>query len=172
MSQSKPNPQRAQALRNLYEQAQQAAQEMAIRLKRAQAEQAQAEAKLLSLRQFEGQYRGQLAELEQRGGNWGAVRDLRAFIDRLAAAQAAQRDEIVSARTRCEDHLRAWTGARQKEKAFEVLLAQEQGLAQAVMRQRQQSDLQEWALNRQSGFADSFTDSQNSRFGNPGTGRR
>ncbi|MBW8075126.1 flagellar FliJ family protein, partial [Metallibacterium scheffleri] len=108
MSQSKPNPQRAQALRNLYEQAQQAAQHSAIRLKRAQAEQTQAEGKLHSLQQFERQYRSQLAELEQRGGSWGAVRDLRAFIDRLGAAQAAQRDEIMNTRTRCEEHLRAW----------------------------------------------------------------
>ena len=145
MSQSKPNPQRAQALRNLYEQAQQAAQHSAIRLKRAQAEQTQAEGKLHSLQQLKRQYRSQLAELEQRGGSWGAVRDLRAFIDRLGAAQAAQRDEIMNTRTRCEEHLRAWTAARQKEKAFEVLLAQEHGLAQAVLRQRQQSDLHECA---------------------------
>lgn len=172
MSDSSSHPQRIQTLRNLHEQAQRAGQELAVRLRRAQAEQAQAENKLRSLEQFFAQYRQQLVDVERRGGAWSQVRDLRNFIDRLAAAQAQQRGDVERARAHCAEHLRAWTAARQKEKAFEVLLAQEQGTVLAQQRKRQQADLQEWSLNRQTGFGDSFTDSQNSRFGETRRTRR
>jgi flagellar FliJ protein len=172
MSQQQANPQRMQTLRNLHEQAQQEGHRVAVQLKRAQAEQAQAEAKLGQLQQFADQYLRQLSELERAGGAWSAVRDMRSFLERIAAAQAAQRTEIEAARARCAEQLRAWTAMRQKEKAFEVLLAQEQGLMLTQQRKRQQVDLQEWSLNRRDPFADSFTDSQNSRFGDTGTRRR
>ena len=172
MTQNQASSQRAQTLRNLHEQAQQEGQRVAVLLKRAQAEQAQAQAKLGQLQQFAEQYRRQLAELERNGGAWSAVRDMRSFLERIGAAQQAQRGEIERASERCAEQLRAWTAMRQKEKAFEVLLAQEQGLLLTQQRKRQQADLQEWALNRPDAFADSFTDSQNSRFGDTGTRRR
>ncbi len=172
MSELHPNPQRVQTLRNLHEQAQRAGQELAVRLRRAQAEQLQAENKLRSLEQFSAQYRQQLEEQERRGGAWSQVRDLRAFLDRLAAAQAQQRSEVERARGACAAQQQAWTAARQKEKAFEVLLAQEHGVALAQQRKRQQADLQEWSLNRRPGFADSFSDSQNSRLGDTRPSRR
>ncbi|MDE2121814.1 MAG: flagellar FliJ family protein, partial [Betaproteobacteria bacterium] len=118
MSDSSSHSQRIQTLRNLHEQAQRAGQELAVRLRRAQAEQAQAENKLRSLDQFAAQYRQQLGDVERRGGAWSQVRDLRSFLDRLAAAQAQQRTEIERAHANCAEHLRAWTAARQKEKAF------------------------------------------------------
>ena len=172
MSQNPANPQRLQTLRNLHEQAQQEGNRVAVQLKRAQAEQAQAEAKLRQLQQFAEQYQRQLGDIERGGGAWSAVRDMRSFLERIGAAQALQRREIEAARERCAEHMRAWTALRQKEKAYEVLLAQEQGLLMAQQRKRQHADLQEWALNRRDAFGDSFTDSQNSRFGDTGTGRR
>ncbi len=164
-----PNLQRIQTLRNLHEQAQRAGRELAARLQRAQAEQARAEDKLRSLEQFSLQYREQLGELQRRGGAWSQVRDLRGFLDRLAAAQAQQRVELERVRQACAEQLRAWTSARQKEKAFEVLLAQEEGVLHVVQRKRQQVELQDWTLNRERGAGDAFSDSQNSHFGNTGS---
>lgn len=160
-----------QTLRNLHEQAQQEGHRIAVLLRRARAEQAQAEGKLQNLQQFAEQYQRQLAEAERSGGTWGAVRHLRSFLDRIGAAQAAQRAEIERTRERCNEQLHAWTAVRQREKAFEVLLAQEQGLALVSQRRRQQADLQEWSLNPRSGFTDGFSDSQNSNFGETGPRR-
>ncbi len=153
-----------QMLREMLDHAQQAAQDCARALQRAQSEQTQAEAKLRNLQEFAEQYRLQLAEQQSRGGEWSRVRDLRGFLDRVAAAQAAQRVEVERAIARCGEHMRAWTSARQKHKAYEVLLAQEEGLALAQRRKVQQAELQDWSLNRRPGFADSAPDSQNSRF--------
>lgn len=168
---SSASSRRLQTLRDLLEQAQRAAQEIAITVKRAQTEQQRAEAKLRNLQQYAEQYRRQLREREQAGAQWSLVRDLRGFLDRLAAAQVAQRGEVERSREQCAEHLRAWTSARQKEKAYEVLLAQEQGVALAQQRRRQQADFQEWSLNRQPAFGDSAADAQGSRFGDTGTTR-
>ena len=169
---SSASTRRLQTLRELLEQAQRAAQEIAVAVKRAQLEQQRAEAKLQNLHQYGEQYRRQLLERERAGAPWSQVRDLRGFLDRLAAAQAAQRDEVERNREQCAEQLRAWTSARQKEKAYEVLLAQEQGVALAHQRRRQQADFQEWSLNRRPAFGDSAVDTQGSRFGDTGTTRR
>ena len=170
-SSSNPSTRRLQTLRELLEQAQRAGQELAVAVKRAQAEQQRAEAKLQNLQQYAEQYRRQLAEVERAGGAWSQVRDLRGFLERLAVAQAAQRGEVERSRGQCAEQLRAWTAARQKEKAYEVLLAQEQGVALAQQRRRQQADFQEWSLNRQPGFGDSAADTQGSRFRDTGSTR-
>ncbi len=168
---SSASTRRSQVLRDLLEQAQRAAQEIAVAVKRAQVEQQRAEAKLQNLQQYAEQYRLQLAERERAGAPWSQVRDLRGFLDRLAAAQAAQRGDVERSREQCAEHLRAWTTARQKEKAYEVLLAQEQGVALAQQRRRQQADFQEWSLNRRPVFGDSAADTQGSRFGDTGPTR-
>ena len=80
------------------------------------------------------------------------MRDLRGFIDRIDAGITAQQAEIAGAQRALADLTAQWTAARQREKAFEVLIDQHQAQQRQGQKASALRNLQEWALRRASQF--------------------
>lgn len=147
------NPQRIQALQTLHSQAVEVGQQIALNLKQIRGQHEQAVQKYDSLMSYAQQYRQQLQEIEVQGGDWSKVRDLRAFIAKVGAALAAQQAEINRLQSLHDAQRQAWTSSRQREKAYELLLAQQHVFVKAHEQQQAQHDIQEWALSPQSQFS-------------------
>lgn len=139
--------QRIHALEVLHDRAVESARDGAQLLGRIKADQQRAEDKLTQLQEFTQQYRDRLCEMETRGGTWSELRDIRAFIARLDGAQAAQASEISRIAAQCERATLDWTEQRRREKAFELLLAQQHDMVRAQALRRESDELQEWNLN-------------------------
>jgi flagellar FliJ protein len=143
---------RLDTLRTLHAQAEQASQAAAQAVGQQQQVLQAAQRKLAQLQSYAAQYRGQIAALGSSAAMWSQVRDLRAFVERIDAAIALQQEEIGRQQQRLEELKSQWAAARQREKAFSVLIDQ----LQAQQRQQQKTsvvkNLQEWAARRVSQF--------------------
>ncbi|MDE2128441.1 MAG: flagellar FliJ family protein [Betaproteobacteria bacterium] len=155
-------PQRIEALQTLHAQAAELGQQIALALKQLKAQHEQAMQKHDSLLSYAQQYRQHLQAIEAQGGDWSKVRDLRAFIAKVGAALAAQQAEINRLQTLHAEQQQAWASARQREKAYELLLAQQHVFVKAHQQRQAQHEMQEWALSPQSQF--STTTQQPTRF--------
>lgn len=162
MSHSNVTPQRIEALQTLHGQAVETGQQIALTLKHLKVQHEQAVEKYDSLQNYAQQYRQQLQLLETQGGDWSQVRDLRTFIAKIAAAVAAQHAEINRLQAMHDEQRMAWTSARQREKAYELLLAQQHVFVKTREQKQAQHEMQEWALSPQSQF--STTTQQPTRF--------
>lgn len=149
MQRSGQTGQRIQALETLHERAVERAGGLARILGTIRAEHQRAIDRLAQLEDYARQYREQLSRAETQGGAWSIVRDMRAFIARLDAAQAAQRAEIERIVARCDAASAEWTEERRREKAFELLITQQHGILRAQAVRREFDELQEWSLNPQ-----------------------
>ncbi|NNM66082.1 MAG: flagellar protein FliJ [Burkholderiales bacterium] len=152
MPQTSATPQRIEALRSLHSQAVETGQHLALDLKQTQVQHDQARDKLDNLRNYASEYRRQLQALESQGGDWSKVRDLRGFITKVDAAQTAQLAEINRIQALHAEKSKAWAAARQREKAYELLLAQQHVHVKSLAQKRALAEMQDWALNPQSHF--------------------
>ena len=145
MASTKPDPQRLNALQLLHERASDQGRELARALGQAQNEHAQAVQQLRNLQAYAAQYRSQLAALEGAGGAWVKVREMRAFIARIDAAQTAQREEIARIEALQAQRSREWADARQQEKAFEMLIGKHHEAVRGYEQRRFMQEIQEWS---------------------------
>lgn len=153
--------QRIDVLKTLYAQAVEAGNQLAVDLKQSQSLHQQSLDKMQHLQTYAQQYRRQLQDLEAAGAAWSKVRDLRTFIAKVDEALVAQQAEIGRVEARRAEKTQAWTAARQREKAYELLLAQQQVFVKTAAQKQAQHELQEWGLNPQSQFV---TTTQPTRF--------
>ncbi len=145
MAVNKPDPQRLAALQLLHERASDQGRDLARALGQAQAQHAQALQQLRNLQAYTAQYRSELAALEAAGGAWVKVREMRAFIARIEAAQAAQREEIARIEALQAQRSREWSDARQQEKAFEMLIDKHHEALRGYENKRFVQELHEWS---------------------------
>ena len=145
MASTKPDPQRLNALQLLHERASDHGRELARALGQAQTQHAQAVQQLHNLQGYAAQYRSQLAALEAAGGAWVKVREMRAFIARVDAAQTAQREEIARIEALQAQRSREWADARQQEKAFEMLIGKHHEAERGYEQRRFMQEIQEWS---------------------------
>ncbi len=155
MSQARPDPQRVASLRLLREQAEEAARALAEALGAIRGEQRREQEKLANLHGFIAHYRKELEVIQRSGIMWARVREVRAFIARLEGAQVAQEAEIQRMARLLEEKTNEWAVARQREKAFEILISQQESAAMAYARKQELDALQEWNLNVAATFATS-----------------
>jgi len=145
-------PQRLQTLQTLHTQAAEASQTAAQAVGKQQQTLRAAQAKLEQLQGYAAQYRDQMQAAGTTATPWSQVRDLRGFVQRIEAAVAAQQAEVQRQQHVLAERSAQWAAARQREKAFEVLIEQ----YQAQQRQGQNisaiKSLQDWALRRASQF--------------------
>ncbi|MGC9162181.1 MAG: flagellar export protein FliJ [Thiomonas sp.] len=144
--------QRLDTLQALYAQAEQASLAAGQAVGQQQERLRSAQAKLEQLQSYAAQYREQIAALGATGAPWSQVRDLRGFVDRIDAAIAAQRAELARQQQRLAEITAQWAAARQREKAFAVLIEQHQAQSRLVQKRSALKNLQDWALRRASQF--------------------
>jgi flagellar export protein FliJ len=145
MASTRPDPQRLNALQLLHERATDHGRELARALGQAQAQHAQALQQLHNLHAYAAQYRSQLAALEAAGGAWVKVREMRAFIARIDAAQTVQREEIARIEAMQAQRSREWADARQQEKAFEMLIGKHREAVRGYENHRFMQEIQDWS---------------------------
>lgn len=145
-------PHRLDTLQALHNQALEASQKIGLSVGKQQEALRQAQAKLEQLHRYAAQYREQMQVLGTVGTAWSQVRDLRGFIDRIDAGITAQQAEIAGTQRALADLTAQWTAARQREKAFEVLIDQHQAQQRQGQKASSLKNLQEWALRRVSQF--------------------
>lgn len=144
--------QRLDTLQTLHAQAEQTSQAAGQAVGQQQEHIRSAQAKLEQLQSYVAQYREQIAALGAAGAPWSQVRDLRGFVDRIDAAIAAQRTELTRQQQRLAELTAQWAAARQREKAFAVLIEQHQAQSRLVQKRSALKNLQEWAVRRASQF--------------------
>ena len=144
--------QRLETLQTLHGQAAQASGKLAVAAGAQQQALRQAQAKLEQLQRHAAGYRDEAQRVGAAGTSWSRVRDLRGFVDRIDAALAAQRAEIDRLQQAIADIGVQWTAARQREKAFEVLIDQHQARQRQDRKAGAVKNLQDWALRRASPF--------------------
>ncbi len=145
-------PQRLDTLMHLHAEARQASESAGLRVGQAQEQQRAAQAKLEQLQQYAAQYRAQLEQLGAQGGDWAQMRDLRGFIERVEQSIAAQQQDIARLQAQLAEAVQALQAARQREKAFEVLIEQHQAQNKHTQKRHMLKELQEWAVRRASQF--------------------
>lgn len=150
MAGRRPDPQRLAALKLLHERAVEHARELARALGEARARRDQAAQQLGSVQQFSVQYRAQLGALEAAGSSWAQLRDLRAFIARLDAACEAQRQELARIDVLQAQRGREWAEARQREKAYAMLIERHDEASRTYEQQRAWQEMQEWSVQASS----------------------
>ncbi len=155
MTQGRPDPQRLAVLRQLRAQAEETARVLAEALGVIRMERQREQEKLVNLHGFIAHYRHELDAIQRVGAAWVRVREVRSFISRLEDAEVAQQAEIQRVAGLLEDKTRAWASARQREKAFDMLIAQQESLAAAFVRKQELDALQEWNLNVATNFTTS-----------------
>ncbi len=152
MPQTSVTPQRIEALRSLHSQAVETGQHLALALQQIQVQHDQARDKLHNLQNYATEYRRQLQALETQGGDWSKVRDLRGFMAKVESALAAQLGEIHRIQALHAEKSKTWATARQREKAYELLLAQQHVHVKSLAQKKALTEIQDWALNPQSQF--------------------
>ena len=146
------SPQRLETLQTLHAQAVEASQAAGQLVGKQQEVLRSAQAKLEQLQSYAAQYREQMQTLGSAGSAWSQVRDLRGFVDRIEAAIAAQQAELNRQQDRLTELSAQWGAARQREKAFEVLIDQHQAQKRQGQKASALKNLQEWAVRRASQF--------------------
>lgn len=146
------DPQRLQTLQTLHAQAVEASQNCGQAVGRQQDVLRSAQSKLEQLQSYAAQYREQMHAVGTVGSAWSQVRDLRGFVERIDSAIAAQHGEIARQQQALAACTAQWTAARQREKAFEVLIDQMQAQTRQGQKASALKSLQEWAVRRASQF--------------------
>ncbi len=146
MNHGRPDPQRLVTLRLVHERAVARSGDLARALGEARAQREQAGQQLRNLRSFAAQYRNDLATLEASGADWARLREMRAFIARLEAAEVAQLQEIERIDVLHAQRGREWAQARKREKVFALLIERHQDAAHAFEAQRELKEIQEWTI--------------------------
>ena len=152
MTYSSSSPQRLDTLQHLHTQAEQASQNVGVQVGQQQEQLRAAQTKLDQLVDYGNQYRGKLQQMTTQGSAWGQVREMREFIDRVDAAITAQRQEIARQKNQLGELMQQLQAARQREKAFEVLIDQHVAQNRQTQKRHMLKDLQEWAVRRVSQF--------------------
>lgn len=145
-------PQRLDTLLHLHTQARQTSETAGLRVGQVQEQLRAGQAKLQQLQQYAAQYRAQLERLGVQGGDWAQMRDLRGFIERVEQAIAAQQQDLARLQAQLAEAVQALQAARQREKAFEVLIEQQHAQHKYTQKRHMLKELQEWALRRASQF--------------------
>lgn len=146
------SPQRLETLQALHAQAVEASQNTGQLVGKQQESLRAAQAKLVQLQSYAAQYREQMQTLGSAGTAWSQVRDLRGFVDRIESAIAAQHQELSRQQHALAELTAQWTGIRQREKAFEVLIGQHEAQQRQGQKRSALKNLQEWAVRRASQF--------------------
>lgn len=146
------SPQRLETLRTLHTQAAESSQSAGQAVGKQQDVLRSAQAKLEQLQSYAAQYRAQMQALGSAGTAWSQVRDLRGFVDRIETAIAAQQTELNRQQQVLAELSAQWGAARQREKAFEVLIDQHQAQNRQGQKISALKNLQEWAVRRASQF--------------------
>jgi len=146
------SPQRLETLQTLHTQAAEASQNAGQLVGKQQEVLRSAQAKLEQLQSYAAQYREQMQALGAAGTAWSQVRDLRGFVDRIEAAITAQHNELSRQQHILAELTAKWGAARQREKAFEVLIDQHQAQNRQGQKVSALKSLQEWAVRRASQF--------------------
>lgn len=114
----------------------------------AQKQLADAEARLVELRTYHGEYLGAFRKRAEDGTSIRALRDFQAFLARLETALQQQEQLIVQARERAAGSRRNWQGAAQQVKAVDVVVDRWQQLEARAQDRREQKESDEQALRR------------------------
>lgn len=146
------SPQRLETLQALHAQAVEASENAGQLVGKQQDILRAAQAKLAQLESYAAQYREQIQTLGTAGTAWSQVRDLRGFVDRIESAITAQKIELNRQQLVLTELMGQWTAARQREKAFEVLIDQHQAQKRQGQKASALKNLQEWAVRRASQF--------------------
>lgn len=146
------SPQRLETLQTLHTQAAENSQSAGLLVGKQQDVLRSAQAKLEQLQSYAAQYRAQMQALGSAGTAWSQVRDLRGFVDRIEAAITAQQTELSRQQQVLAELSAQWGAARQREKAFEVLIDQHQAQNRQGQKASALKNLQEWAVRRASQF--------------------
>ena len=146
------SPQRLETLQTLHTQAAESSQSAGLLVGKQQDVLRSAQAKLEQLQSYAAQYREQMQALGSAGTAWSQVRDLRGFVDRIEAAITAQQTELSRQQQVLAELSAQWGAARQREKAFEVLIDQHQAQNRRGQKVSALKNLQEWAVRRASQF--------------------
>ena len=146
------SPQRLETLQTLHTQAAESSQSAGLLVGKQQDVLRSAQAKLEQLQSYAAQYRAQMQALGSAGTAWSQVRDLRGFVDRIEAAITAQQTELSRQQQVLAELSAQWGAARQREKAFEVLIDQHQAQNRQGQKVSALKNLQEWAMRRASQF--------------------
>lgn len=144
--------QRLDTLQHLHTQAEQASQTAGVQVGQQQELLRAAQTKLDQLIDYGNQYRVKLQQMTVQGIPWGQARDMRDFIDRVDAAIAAQREELNRQQEQLGALMQQLQAARQREKAFEVLIDQHRAQNLQTQKRHMLKELQDWAVRRVSQF--------------------
>jgi|SRR5690606_23457103 flagellar FliJ protein len=122
-----------------------AERDRARELGEAQRQLADAEARLVELRTYHGEYMGAFRKRCEDGTSIRALRDFQAFLARLDNAVRQQEQLVEQARQRVAGSRRDWQGAAQKVKAVGAVVERWQKTEALVLDRRDQKDSDERA---------------------------
>jgi flagellar FliJ protein len=122
-----------------------AERDRARELGEAQRQLADAEARLVELRTYHGEYMGAFRKRCEDGTSIRALRDFQAFLARLDNAVRQQEQLVEQARQRVAGSRRDWQGAAQKVKAVGAVVERWQKNEALVLDRRDQKDSDERA---------------------------
>lgn len=135
-------------LQILLDRAQEALDQAARHLGRAQRERADAQAQLDSLLHYRDEYLSNFTKAAQAGGmpagNW---RNFQAFVDTLDAAIGQQRRTVDAAHARLEAARPVWQERKRAVGAYEILIERQARQAAHAAARREQRDTDEFAAN-------------------------
>ena len=104
-----------------------------------------AEAKLVDLERYAGEYQNQYAERVARGIGVTELRDYQAFLARLGEAMRQQRVVVTRARSECDAGRLRWQEAAKRVKALDHVATQWRDEARRAMDRREQIEIDERA---------------------------
>lgn len=122
-----------------------AERDRARELGEAQRQLADAEARLVELRTYHGEYMGAFRKRCEDGTSIRALRDFQAFLARLDNAVRQQEQLVEQARQRVAGSRRDWQGAAQKVKAVGAVVERWQMTEALLLDRRDQKDSDERA---------------------------
>lgn len=106
---------------------------------------ADAEARLVELRNYHGEYLGAFRKRAEDGTSIRALRDFQAFLARLETALQQQEQLVVQARERAAGSRRSWQGAAQQVKAVDAVVDRWQQVEARAQDRREQKESDERA---------------------------
>lgn len=111
----------------------------------AQRQLADAEARLVELRTYHGEYLGAFRKRAEDGTSIRALRDFQAFLARLETAMQQQEQLVVQARERAAGSRRSWQGAAQQVKAVDAVVDRWEQVEARALDRREQKESDERA---------------------------
>jgi flagellar FliJ protein len=122
-----------------------AEQDRARELGDAQRRLADAEARLVELRNYQGEYQGAFRQRASSGQSVLALRDFQAFLARLEGALQQQELLVAAAREQAAGSRRSWQGAARQVKAVESVVDRWQAAEARTGDRREQKESDERA---------------------------